>query len=243
MPIPNRKIAVVMTNHAGYPDSGGETGLWLSELVHFFDLFHARGYSLDFVSPKGGRVPVDPRSVSRFMLDKVTKGYINDTAFMDRLKKTLPPDEVHAAEYDAIYFTGGHGVMWDFPESTGLQDLSRKIYESGGAVSAVCHGSCALLNVKHSDGKSLIHDKRVTGFSNLEEKLVRKEKVIPFSLEDELKARGTRYRKAKVPFFPCVVADGRLVTGQNPQSTRRVAENLYEVLKPERQRPDQRGNR
>ena len=150
---------------------------------------------------------------------------------MKLLKNTGKIVDVKAEDYDAIYFTGGHATMWDFPGSEDFQRVSREIYEDGGIVSAVCHGVGALLNIKLNDGKLLIEDKVVTGYSNTEEVLAKAMEKIPFKLEDALKKTGAKYKKALIPFTSYVIVDGRLITGQNPQSTKEVAEKLLKVLK------------
>lgn len=144
---------------------------------------------------------------------------------------TLQPSEVNSDDYVAIYYTGGHGVIWDFPENEALQSISRKIYENGGFVSSVCHGAVGLLNIKLSDGMLLVKGKEVTGFSNEEEKLAELDKAVPFLTESELVAQGAIYKKADEPWTSFVVEDGRLITGQNPASGGAVAELLIAALK------------
>ncbi len=226
-----KKILVVVTNHGRYLKSGDETGLWLGELTHFYDLLTKEGYEMDFVTPEGGKAPLDPRSLNRIFLDKGARAYYQDHEFMIKLQNTLSPDEVNAEDYAAIYYTGGHGTMWDFPDSEGLQELSREIFESGGIVSAVCHGSSGLLNIKLSDGRYLVGGKQVTGYSNIEEVVALKNGQVPFSLEDELKKRGANYKKGWLPLVSYVIEDGRLVTGQNPNSTKQVAEAVMRALR------------
>lgn len=226
-----KKILIVITNHSTYPTKKEKTGLWLAELVHFHDLLAGAGYEMDFASPKGGAVPIDPRSLSKVFLDRSSKARYHDPGFMRRLEHTLSPDQVIWEDYIAVYYTGGHGTMWDFPENERFQEISRNIYEHGGVVSAVCHGNGALVNIRRSDGTYLITGKKVTGFSNLEEKMALMKKEVPFLLEDAMKERDAKYEKAMLPFTSCAVADGRLVTGQNPQSTKAVAQHVLELLK------------
>ena len=150
-----------------------------------------------------------------------------DKGFMNRLGTTLKPSEVNAADYAAIYFVGGHGVLWDFPDNEELQALSRKIYESGGIV---CHGAASLLDIRLSDGTLLIKGKQVTGFSNEEERLVELDKYVPYLTEDELVKRGAIYKKADTPWAPFTIVDGRVITGQNPASGGAVADLLIQQL-------------
>lgn len=149
---------------------------------------------------------------------------------MALLENTLAPEDVDSADYDAIYFTGGHAVMYDFPDSEGLQRITREIYERGGIVSSVCHGYCGLLNTKLSDGSYLIAGRRMTGFAWQEEVLARVDKLVPYNAEEVAKVRGALYEKAKLPFVSYAVVDGNLVTGQNPGSAKETAEKVAEFL-------------
>jgi putative intracellular protease/amidase len=164
------------------------------------------------------------------MAEPIDWQWYHDKAFMNRLGATLKPGEVDPDDYAAIYFVGGHGVLWDFPDNAELQALSRKIYENGGIVSSVCHGAVGLLNIKLSDGTPLIEGKQVTGFSDEEERLAELDKYVPFLTEDELRKRGGVYRKADQPWAAYAIADGRLITGQNPASGGAVADLVIEQL-------------
>jgi putative intracellular protease/amidase len=226
----DKKILIVVTNQSHYPNGRRRTGVWLSELTHFYDEFDRLGYEIDIVSPKGGEVPIDPQSLLPVMLDKSTRARRDDKEFMKLLENTPRAAEVNPGDYAAIYFVGGHGAMWDFPDNPDLQQAAAKIYEEGGAVAAVCHGACGLVNLELSDGKNLVDGKQVTGFSNLEERLALRSKVVPFLVEDGLKQSGASYSRAALPMRGHVVTDGRLVTGQNPASVREVARELSKVI-------------
>ncbi|MCI0913794.1 type 1 glutamine amidotransferase domain-containing protein [Pseudomonas putida] len=226
----SKKILVVLTNTAKYPTLNRATGLWLGEAVHFVDAVQQAGHTVDYVSPSGGYVPIDPHSLQ--MAPELDWRYYTDKAFMNRLGASLSPGQVMGEEYCAMYYTGGHGVMWDFPDDPQLQALARRIYENNGVVAAVCHGVAGLLNIKLSDNKLLLKDRQVTGFSNTEEKLAELEEVVPFLTENELVARGGSYSKHDDPWKPFVVCDGRLITGQNPASTHSLAEKVLQALKP-----------
>lgn len=225
----SRKILVVLTSVAKYPNMDRATGLWLGEAVHFVKKVEAAGYAVDYVSPEGGYTPIDPHSLA--MADPVDWEWYQDKGFMSRLGATLKPSEINPDDYVAIYYAGGHGVIWDFLDNTVLQDISRRIYESGGYVSSVCHGAVGLLNIKLSDGKFLVSDKKVTGFSNEEEKLAELDQYVPYLTETELLARGAKYEKADAPWIAYAVEDQRVVTGQNPASGGPVADLLLKVLK------------
>lgn len=151
-----KRIIHVVTNVAHYDDPHEPTGLWLSELTHAYDLFEARSYDQVVVSPKGGFSPLEPRALKWPLLDASAKAWIDDPDRMALLAQTERPDDIDPSQFDAIYFTGGHGVMWDFPDDAGLQSLTRAIWEQGGIVSSVCHGYCGLLNVTLSDGTHLV---------------------------------------------------------------------------------------
>ena len=225
-----RRILHVVTNVAHYDDPSHPTGLWLSELTHAWDVFEARGFQQRIVSPKGGASPLEPRALKWPLLDASAKAWLNDAGKMALLSDTASPDAVDAADFDAIYFTGGHAVMWDFPESSGLQRITREIWERDGIVSAVCHGYCGLLNTRLSDGRLLVDGRKVTGFSWREEILAGVSREMPYNAEAEIKQRGARYEKAWVPFVPNVVVDGRLVTGQNPASAKATAQRVTQLL-------------
>ena len=179
---------------------------------------------------RDSNTPIDPVSLSPFMLDNTTKAYYNNEHFMDMLKYSQPISEAQPDKYDAVYFTGGHGVMYDFPENKFIQSAVNTIYEQGGIVSAVCHGVAALLNVKDAGGTFLLQNKNVTGFSNVEEVLAKRDTMIPFHLQNEIKHRGASYHFGRVPFTSTLEVDDRIITGQNPQSPSQVAEAVKKQL-------------
>ncbi|MDK8875014.1 type 1 glutamine amidotransferase domain-containing protein [Paracoccus sp. SSJ] len=226
-----KRILHVVTNRDHYDDPGRPTGLWLSELSHAWDVFAAEGHAQDIVSPAGGRSPLEPRALKWPLLDASARGWLNDPARMALLERTAAPDQVDPEGYDAIYFTGGHGVMWDFPDNAGLQAIARRIWEKGGIVSSVCHGYCGLLNTRLSDGTLLVAGRQVTGFSWTEEILAGVARHMPYDAEAEMKRRGARYGKALLPFVSHVVTDGRLVTGQNPGSAKAIARQVARLLR------------
>lgn len=226
----NGKILVVMTNHSAYPSRSDKTGLWLTELTHFYDVALAAGYDMDFVSPLGGQVPLDERSLKSIYLDKSARHHLADPAFMQRLETTLAPSAINPTQYKAIYYTGGHGTMWDFPTNKALQNISEQIYRQGGIVSAVCHGVGGLLPLQDENGKPLIADRTVTGFANIEETLSGIKSQVPFSLQNGLIERGAKYKQTFVPFTSYVVSDDRIITGQNPQSSKEIAEAVVKRL-------------
>lgn len=230
------KILIVVTNVDQYDRVGFRTGLWLGELTHFWDAVEEQGFQSEIASPSGGWVPLDPQGLmmpemghnSRLGGD-VTSRY-RDRQFMDRLNHTLPLAEVDVADYDAIYLAGGHGTMWDF-RSPELGRLLADFFERGKIVSAVCHGPVGFLDAMLGDGRWLVQDRALTAFSWAEEQADNRGDIVPFNLEEELKARGARYTKALMPFGKHVVEDGRLITGQNPASAREVGEAVARALR------------
>lgn len=225
----NKKALIVVSSTEKYPNMDRATGLWLGEAVHFYEKLHQQGIEIDFVSPKGGYTPLDPISL-QMMVQPIDWKFYADDEFRNKLATTKKPKEVNADDYNVIYFAGGHGVVWDFPENKELQELSRKIYENGGIVSSVCHGAVALFNITLSNGELLIKDKTLTGFSNQEEILAELADHMPYLTEDELVKRGAKYVKAEHPFTSFAVVDERLVTGQNPQSGAEVGEKVLAIL-------------
>ncbi|HBK45080.1 MAG TPA: type 1 glutamine amidotransferase domain-containing protein [Xanthomonadaceae bacterium] len=225
-----RRILHVVSNVAHYDDPSHPTGLWLSELTHAYDLFEEKDFEQRIMSPKGGASPLEPRALKWPLLDASARAWLRNADKMALLSNTARPDEIDPADFDAIYFTGGHAVMWDFPDSAGLQRIAREIHERGGIVSAVCHGYCGLLNTTLSDGSLLVSGRRVTGFSWREEVLAGVAKDMPYNAEEEMKRRGARYEKAFLPFVPHAVVDGRLVTGQNPASAKATAKRVIDLL-------------
>lgn len=224
------KILVVMTNHYEYPTRHDTTVLWLTELTHFTDIVEAEGYETVFTSPKGGKVPLDERSLGWLYMDHSAREQLESEAFMARLNNTLPIDAIDASQFDAIYFTGGHGVMWDFRDNAGLKQAAETIYAQGGIVSAVCHGVAGLVDLKDADGQPLIQGRRITGFSNTEELLSGLKKEVPFFLQDDLESQGADYKKSLIPFKSYALTDGRIITGQNPSSAKAVAEHLVAAM-------------
>lgn len=232
----SKKVLIVVTNTKEFEKVGYRTGLWLSELTHFWDVLEKAGLSMDIASPAGGYVPIDPESLLMPELiqmtglkDAVNKRY-EDRAFMDQLKNTRSVADVDVDQFDAIYLTGGHGVMFDFANNEPLGQLIAEFYENNKIVSAICHGPSGLLNVKLSNGNYLIKDKKLTGFSWREEQLAKRDHAVPFSLQDELTQRGAYYEKALIPFTENVVEDGLLITGQNPKSAHAVGQAVLSRL-------------
>lgn len=224
----SRKMLVVLTTTEKYPTINRATGIWLGEAVHFVERVEKAGYEVDYLTPNGGYTPIDPHSLA--LAEPIDWAWYHNRDFMNRLGATHKPSEVNPDDYVAIYFVGGHGVMWDFPDNQDFQALSRRIYEAGGYVASVCHGVAGLLNITLSDGTPLIEGRQITGFSNEEERQAELDQYVPFMTEDEIVRRGARYVKAAEPWAAFAVADQRVVTGQNPASGAAVADLLIQAL-------------
>ncbi|MAJ90947.1 MAG: type 1 glutamine amidotransferase domain-containing protein [Legionellales bacterium] len=221
------KILIVVTNHEDLGDTGKKTGYFLREVSYPYKAIIEAGYSVDFVSPKGGPAPMDPNSND--MDDEVNKAFADDVNIMDRLQNTLSPDEINPDDYDGIMYAGGHGAVWDFPDSEGLSKIAVSIYERGGVLGAICHGPEGLVNMKLSDGTYLISGKRFSAFTDEEERAIKLEDVVPFLLASKLEERGGIHTKAE-NFKPHSEIDGRLVTAQNPPSAKSMGEAMVKVL-------------
>ena len=205
-----KKILCVVTSNNVKGATGIPTGFWLSELTHPLEKFTAAGFEFALASIKGGKPPIDGDSLD----------------FSDPINKK------DATDFDAIFFAGGHGVMWDFADSAAIDKVTREIYERGGIVSAVCHGPAALVNVKLSDGSYLVAGKNLTSFTNGEEEAVQATDIVPFLLETALKEHGAIHHAA-ANWSNHVVEYGRLITGQNPASAGGVGEVVVKLLREE----------
>lgn len=220
-----RKILFVVTSHDKKGNTGESTGFYLSEVSHPWEVLTAAGYEIDFVSPKGGKAPVDGLNLS----DPVNKKFWNNSVYKQKIEHTMKPEDVNPDNYAAIHYAGGHGTMWDFPDNKQLAAIAAKIYENNGIISAVCHGPAGLVNIKLSDGRYLVDGKKINAFTNEEETAVKLDKVVPFLLESKLIERGARFEKSGL-WQSHVVIDQRVITGQNPQSAKAVGEALLTLL-------------
>ncbi|MCD7972664.1 MAG: type 1 glutamine amidotransferase domain-containing protein [Candidatus Azobacteroides sp.] len=223
-----KKILFVVTSHGKLGHTNEHTGYLLSEVSHPWKVLTSAGYEIDFVSPHGGTPPVDGFE----LIEPVNRKFWNNQKYQKKILTSLRPEDINPDDYKAIFYAGGHGAMWDFPDNTELSAIATRIYEAGGIVAAVCHGPAGLLNIKLSDGTHLIEGKKATGFSNEEEELMKREHIVPFLLEEFMKKRKALFEKQS-PGLPHVVVDGRLITGQNPTSAKGVGKKILEALKKE----------
>ena len=223
------KILFVLTCHDQLGDTGKKTGFWLEEFVAPYYVLRDAGTSITLASPKGGQPPDDPKSNLPQNLTELTKRFRADNAAQAQLAHTKKLAEVSADDFDAIFYPGGHGPMWDMPENATSIALIEAFVKAGKPVGAVCHAPAAFVNVRGQDGEYLVKGKRVTGFTNAEERAVGLSTVVPFRLEDRLKERGGVYSSG-VNWAPHVQVDGKLVTGQNPASSGPAAQALLTLL-------------
>jgi putative intracellular protease/amidase len=217
---------IVVTSNSSLGNTGKKTGWYLSEVSHVYFPLSEAGFKVDFVSPKGGKAPMDEKS--KKLDDRENKKFMEDRNISSKLENTLKVSEIDPKKYQVIYFAGGHGTMWDFPQDKDLIRITAAIYENGGIVAAVCHGPSALINVKLSNGKYLIEGKDINSFTNAEEEETGLSKVVPFLLESKLKERGALFHEGKNWGNKVVVCE-RLITGQNPQSALSLGQKIVEV--------------
>lgn len=220
-------ILCVVTSNDVKGATGIPTGFWLSELTHPLEKFCAAGFDYTLASIKGGKPPIDKDSLD--FNDPINKKFWNNETFQAKLTNTLCLDNIKPTDFNVIFFAGGHGVMWDFPNSVAINNITREIYERGGIVSAVCHGPAALVNVKLSNGQFLVDGKNLTAFTNSEETDVQATDIVPFLLETELKNHGAIHHAA-TNWSNHIEVDGQLVTGQNPASAAIVGETIIKLL-------------
>ncbi|WP_077963404.1 type 1 glutamine amidotransferase domain-containing protein [Ensifer adhaerens] len=222
---PKKPVLFVLTSHGTKGDGGQPTGFYLGEVTHPLAVLEAAGIAVEFASIKGGEPPVDGLDLE----DKTNARYWNDETFRVAIRTTARLDDVDPSRYAAVFFAGGHGAMWDLPQSSAVDRVTRSVFEAGGAVAAVCHGPAALVNVKLSDGRYLVAGRNVSAFTDSEERAVGLDKTVPFLLASTLVERGATHHPA-ADWTSKVVVDGRLITGQNPQSATGVGEALRDIL-------------
>jgi len=223
-------ILMVLTSHDQLGDTGEKTGFWLEEFAAPYYLLKDAGAVITLASPKGGQPPLDPKSDLPEYQTDMTKRFRIDTAAQAELAATKKLGGLSADDFDAIFYPGGHGPMWDLSSDAASVAFIEAFVKAGKPVAALCHAPAALVDVRDEHGKYLLKGRRVTGFSNAEEAAVGLTAVVPFLLEDRLKERGGVYVKG-TDWAPNVQVDGKLVTGQNPASSGPAAEELLKLLK------------
>jgi putative intracellular protease/amidase len=223
------KILMVLTSHDELGNTGRKTGFWLEELAAPYYAFQDAGAEIVLASPKGGQPPLDPKSDEPASQTDLTRRFEADAAAKAQLAATVRLDSVSQADFDTVFYPGGHGPLWDLAEDKNSIALIESFVAAGKPVALVCHAPGVLRHVKAADGKPLVAGKKVTGFTNTEEAGVGLTEVVPFLVEDELKAKGGLYSKAD-DWASYVVRDGLLITGQNPASSGAAAKALIAQL-------------
>lgn len=224
-PLPVKPVLIVLTSHGVKGSTGEPTGFYLGEVTHPMAVLEGAGIPVELASIQGGEPPVDGLDLK----DETNARYWNDPRFREAIRSTPTLAGVDPRRYSAILFAGGHGAAWDFPDSPAVQQQARAVWEQGGVVAAVCHGPTALVNVKLSDGSYLVAGKNVAAFTDDEERAVKLDTVVPFLLATTLSQRGAIHHPAP-NWTAKVMVDGRLVTGQNPQSAHGVGEAVRDLV-------------
>jgi len=222
-------ILMVLTSHDQLGDTGNKTGFWLEEFAAPYYAFKDAGVNITLASPKGGQPPIDPSSDAEGAQTADTERFKQDAAAQQHLATTNTLAQVDAKDFDAVFYPGGHGPLWDLAESQDSRALIEAFSQQDKPVAAVCHAPAVFRHTKKADGKPLVSNHRVTGFSNSEEEAVGLTQVVPFLLEDMLKENGGSYERAE-DWQSFVVEDGFLITGQNPASSTATAEALIKKL-------------
>lgn len=224
------KVLFVLTSHGQLGNTGKPSGWYLPELAHPYDLLEKAGVDITIASPKGGEAPLDPASVEAFKNDEVSQTVLENKSDLWKNTHKLSQFVGKAGDYDALFYVGGHGPMFDLATDSTSHKVITEFWDAGKVVSAVCHGPAALVNVKLSDGSYLIQDKELTAFSNAEEDQMGFSEAMPFMLETELVRNGAKFVKADQPFGVKVIVAGRLITGQNPASALDVGEAIKKAI-------------
>ena len=224
----SKKVLFVLTSHDKLGNTGLKTGFWTEELAAPYYALADNGVEITLASPQGGQPPIDPKSEDPSSQTDATRRMDNDELLKEKLKNTHKLSEVSSEDYDGIFYPGGHGPLWDLAEDKVSQQLIINFYTNNKPVAFVCHAPGVLKDVK-IDGEYLVKGKNVTGFTNTEEDAVQLTDVVPFLVEDVLKENGGVYSKSE-DWNPYAVVDGKLITGQNPASSEKVAEELLKLI-------------
>lgn len=224
----SKKVLFVLTSHDELGNTGQKTGFWTEELAAPYYALSDKGVEITLASPKGGLPPIDPKSEDPSSQTEATRRMDKDIVLQDKLKNTYKLSDVKSEDFDAVFYPGGHGPLWDLAEDKISQQLIVDFYSNDKPVAFVCHAPGVLKDVK-IDGEYLVNGKNVTGFTNTEEEAVQLTDVVPFLVEDMLKKNGGVYSKIE-DWSPYAIVDGRLVTGQNPASSEKVAEELLKLI-------------
>jgi len=223
------KILMVLTSHDRLGDTGQKTGFWLEEFATPYYIFKDANAEIVLASPQGGQPPLDPKSDEPDAQTEATKRFQDDAEAQTRLANTVKLSEISPSDFDAVFYPGGHGPLWDLAEDRNSIALIEAMYAAGKPVAAVCHAPAVLRNATAPNGDFLVKGRSVTSFSNSEESAVQLSEIVPFLVEADLKSKGANYSKAG-DWQPHAVADGNLITGQNPASSEPVAQAVLDQL-------------
>lgn len=230
MPIPGTKALIILTSHDLIGDTGHKTGFYFDEMATPYWALTDAGFAVELASIKGGAAPADPGSLGEAgNRPPSVERFLRDADAMAKLQETRAISEIDGTIYSTIFLPGGHGTMWDFAQSDRLGEVIGKAHAVGAVIGAVCHGPAGLLNARRPDGRPLVAGLRVNSFTNAEEEAVGLTKTVPYLLESKLRELGARFESSG-NFQPHSITDGRLVTGQNPQSAAKVAEALVRAM-------------
>jgi len=224
------KILMILTSHDQLGETGNKTGFWLEEFASPYYVFKDASADITLASPDGGQPPLDPKSDEPDFQTDATRRFKEDQDAQAALANTVKLADVSAEDFDAVFYPGGHGPLWDLAEDRSSIALIESMYAAGKPVAAVCHAPAVFKHTKTSDGSPLVEGKSVTGFSNSEEDAVQLTEIVPFLVEDELKAKGGNYSKGD-DWHPYALTDGNLITGQNPASSELAAMAVLDKLK------------
>ena len=224
------KVLIVLTSHDELGNTGHKTGFWIEEFAAPYYTLADAGAEITLASPKGGQPPIDPKSAAPDAQTPATLRFNDDKELQERLAHTLKLNEVKAHDFDAVFYPGGHGPLWDLTNDPNSIQLIQDFVAQQKPVAAVCHAPAVLTQVKTAQGEPFVKGKQVTGFTNSEEEAVQLTEVVPFLLEDKLKECGGIYSKGP-DWQSYVLKDGLLITGQNPASSEAAAEELLKLLK------------
>lgn len=225
------KVLMILTSHDRLGDTGQKTGFWLEEFAAPYYVFRDANAEITLASPDGGQPPLDPKSDEPDFQTDATRRFKEDADARAALANTVCLSDISPSDFDAVFYPGGHGPLWDLAEDSHSIAVIESMYADSKPVAAVCHAPAVLRNAKTPDGRPLVQGKMVTGFSNSEEAAVELTKVVPYLLEDALKENGADYSSAD-DWTAYSVADGNLITGQNPASSVLVAQAVLERIKP-----------
>ncbi|MFD2998881.1 type 1 glutamine amidotransferase domain-containing protein [Pontibacter toksunensis] len=223
------KVLFVLTSHDELGDTGHKTGFWIEEFAAPYYVLSDSGVDVTLASPAGEKPPIDPNSEAPGAQTEATNRYNDDKELQEKLSQTVKLSQVKADDYDAVFYPGGHGPLWDLTNNEDSIRLIEDFAKQKKPIAAVCHAPAVLAKVKRGDGEPLVKGKNVTGFTNSEEEAVKLTEVVPFLLEDKLKELGGHYSKVE-DWQPHIVRDGILITGQNPASSEGAAEELLRLM-------------